>query len=173
MRKVSRTVPAPSELGTAVMGVPAGEELELKLRLEAVMEGVLVSGAVSGRAVGECIRCLDEVELQFEAPIQELFAYPDRVVEEAGDDDVRELQADLIDLEPALRDAVVLALPFQPVCSEDCPGLCVDCGIRLADEPGHHHEVADPRWAALESILTEGMPAGPAEAAEPVDEKEN
>jgi uncharacterized protein len=172
MRKVSRTVPAPSELGTAVMGVPAGEDLELKLRLEAVMEGVLVSGTVSGRSVGECIRCLDEVVFEFEAPIQELFAYPDRVVGDA-DDDVRELEADLINLEPALRDAVVLALPFQPVCSEDCPGLCVDCGIRLADEPGHHHEVADPRWAALESILREGMPADSAQGAESDDEKEN
>jgi uncharacterized protein len=173
MRKVSRTVPAPAELGTAVMGVPEGRDLDLKVRLEAVMEGVLVSGTVTGRAKGECIRCLDEVELDFEAPIQELFAYPDRVVGEAGDDDVRELEADLINLEPALRDAVVLALPFQPVCSEDCPGLCADCGARLADEPGHHHEVADPRWAALESILREGMPAGSANDAEPEDEKES
>ena len=52
------------------------------------------------------------------------------------------LQDDLVDLEPLLRDAVVLALPFQPLCQDDCPGLCVECGARLADDPDHAHERA-------------------------------
>jgi uncharacterized protein len=172
MRKVSRTVPAPGELGTEVIGIPEGTDLELNLRLEAVMEGVLVSGTVSGEAVGECIRCLDEVRLPLEAPIQDLYAYPDRVVVADEDDDVREVQEDLIDLEPALRDAVVLALPFQPVCREDCPGLCSDCGARLADDPGHSHKTIDPRWSALQGALTDGAPAGSA-TGEPHDEKES
>jgi uncharacterized protein len=65
------------------------------------------------------------------------------------------MEGDLIDLEPLLRDAVVLALPFQPTCSEDCPGLCPECGTRLADQPGHTHEAAvDPRWAALQQLST-------------------
>ena len=53
------------------------------------------------------------------------------------------LEDDLVDLEPLLRDAVVLALPFQPLCRDDCPGLCLECGARLADDPDHAHEDAD------------------------------
>lgn len=161
MRRDARTVPAPEDLGTAVIGVPAGEELALDLRLEAVMEGILVSGTVHGRAVGECVRCLTEVVEDVEAEVQELYVYPERarVAVEDGDDeeDVRELEGDLIDLEPALRDTIVPALPFRPVCSPDCPGLCPQCGARLADiedagNAGHTHEVTDPRWAELDRV---------------------
>jgi uncharacterized protein len=72
------------------------------------------------------------------------------------DDDAEEetffLEDGLLDLEPVLRDAVVLALPLQPVCREDCPGLCSECGARLADDPDHHHEAVDIRWAALQGL---------------------
>lgn len=155
MRTVRRTVPAPADLGTDVIGVPQGSAIELDLRLEAVMEGVLVSGTARGRAAGECVRCLDDVGLDVEVDVQELFAYPGRAPEGDEDDEVRELEGDLLDLEPALRDAVVPALPFQPVCSPDCPGLCAQCGARYADEPGHEHDVVDPRWAALQGLAGE------------------
>ncbi len=151
MRKVSRVVPAPADLGTEVIGVPEGSDLGLDLRLESVMEGVLVSGTVRGRVVGECVRCLGEVEQDVVVEVQELFAYPDREYDE--DDDVRRLVGDLIDFEPVLRDAVVPALPFQPVCRDDCPGLCSTCGAPLADDPDHDHDAVDPRWAALSSVL--------------------
>jgi uncharacterized protein len=60
------------------------------------------------------------------------------------------LNGDLLDLEPVVRDAVVLALPFNPLCDPDCQGLCVSCGVRMADaEPGHSHDEVDPRWASL------------------------
>ncbi len=147
------TVKAPADLGTAVIGIPEGSDLELDLRLEAVMEGVLVTGAVRGQAVGECVRCLDEVTCAVDVVLAELFVYPERAAVAAQDgdedDDLRELDGDLLDLEPALRDAVVPMLPFQPVCRPDCPGLCSLCGARLADEPDHSHETLDPRWAAL------------------------
>jgi uncharacterized protein len=157
MRRLRRTVPAPEGLGTEVIGVPSGADVELDLRLEAVMEGVLVTGEVRGTAVGECVRCLGDVRVdlgvELDVTLMELFAYPGRTPEGEGDDDVRELEDDLIDLESALRDAVVTALPFQPVCSGDCPGLCSECGARLADDPEHRHESADPRWAALQGIV--------------------
>ena len=81
--------------------------------------------------------------------IQELFAY------DAGqqDDDVAAMEGDFIDIEPVVRDAVVLGLPLNPVCSEDCPGLCAGCGGSLRDLPDdHHHDEIDPRWAALAAI---------------------
>ncbi|MCF4121658.1 YceD family protein [Antribacter sp. KLBMP9083] len=159
MREVSRTVQAPSDLGTVVIGIPEGSEIMLDLRIESVMEGVLVSGTVSGVAVGECVRCLDEVTVPVSVDLTELFAYPERARAgaAAGDDEAEDVESlldeDLADLEPPLRDSVVTALPFQPLCSPDCPGLCSECGARLADDPGHHHDVVDPRWSALQSML--------------------
>jgi len=153
---VQLTVGAPEDLGTDVIGIRPGTDIELDLRLEAVMEGVLVSGSVRGRAVGECVRCLEEVVEDVDVSIQELYVYPERAaaaVEEGDEDeDVRELEGDLIDLEPALRDEVVPALPFQPLCRPDCPGLCSECGARLADDPDHSHETLDPRWSALSGL---------------------
>jgi uncharacterized protein len=164
MRKVHRTIAAPAGLGTEVIGVPEGSDLELDLRLEAVMEGILVSGTVRGRAVGECVRCLDPVEDEIEADVQELFVYPGRTPEGEDEDELRELVDEMIDLEPVLYDTLVPALPFQPVCRDDCPGLCSECGARLADAPGHTHESADPRWDALQELLAQnehGHGAGP------------
>jgi uncharacterized protein len=150
IRRLSRTLPAPAGLGVEVIGVPEGSELELELRLESVVEGVLVSGDLRARLEGECARCLDPVASSQEAPLQELFLYPDQDVDDV---EALRLEGDLIDLEPVVRDAVVLALPFQPVCRPDCPGLCVVCGVRMADDPAHGHEQADPRWDVLKSTL--------------------
>lgn len=160
MREVARVVAAPADLGTAVIGVPEGADLTLGLRLEAVMEGVLVSGVVRGTAVGECVRCLDEVSEQVTVRVQELFVYPERAeaADEAGDEDTEDealLTDDRADIEPAVRDSLVTALPFQPLCRPDCPGLCSHCGARLEDDPEHHHDVVDPRWAALQTMLEE------------------
>ena len=155
-RTVQRTVGAPEDLGTDVIGVPSGADIELDIRLEAVVEGVLVTGNVRGRAIGECVRCLEEVVEDVDVSIQELYVYPERAaaaVEEGDEDeDVRELEGDLVDLEPALRDVLVPALPFQPLCRPDCPGLCSECGARLADDPDHSHETLDPRWSALSGL---------------------
>lgn len=156
MRRVQRTIPAPVDLGTDMIGIPAGTDLELDLRLEAVMEGVLVTGNIRGRAVGECVRCLDEVLDDVDVPLTELYAYSERarIAEAEGDDleDVRELEGDLIDFEPVLRDAVVPALPSRPLCRPDCQGLCSECGAHLSDDPDHSHETLDPRWAALNRL---------------------
>lgn len=154
-RETNRSVPAPADLGIEVLGVPEGSQVELDLRLEAVMEGVLVTGSASAGLVGECVRCLDELRDTVESTFQELYVYDDAAHDVDADEesDVKRLEGDLLDLEPVLRDAVVLALPFQPLCSPDCPGLCTECGARLADEPDHSHEAPiDPRWAGLAAL---------------------
>jgi uncharacterized protein len=169
MRTVRREAVAPPDLGTELIGIPAGADLELDLRLEAVMEGVLVTGQVRGPLAGQCVRCLEDLESEIEVDLQELFVYPERS-EQDDDDELREIVDEYVDLEPALRDAVVLALPFQPVCRPDCPGLCSQCGQLLADEPGHRHEEQDPRWEALRVLAQQGDEGGPDGVAE--DEKE-
>ena len=154
--EVTRTVSAPAELGIEVLHVPEGSPVDLDLRLEAVMEGVLVTGAARAALEGECVRCLEPISDEVEVTFQELFVYADQASDPADDgqeDGVSRLEGDLLDLEPLLRDAVVLALPFQPLCEEDCPGLCVECGARLADDPDHaHEEPIDPRWAGLAAL---------------------
>jgi uncharacterized protein len=150
MRTLTRSAPAPADLGLDVLGVPTGAPLDLDLRLESVVEGVLVSGTVGAPLSGECVRCLDPITSSLEVDVQELFAYPGG--EQDDENALPELEGDLIDLEPVLRDAVVLALPFQPVCRDDCPGLCSQCGVRLEDDPDHAHDAIDPRWAALQRL---------------------
>lgn len=156
-RQLTFTAPAPADLGIEVLHVPEGSPVEFELRLEAVMEGVLVTGSVNAELVGECVRCLEEIHDEVVADFQELFVYEESDTathpQDGEDDDVSRLEGDLIDLEPLLRDTVVLTLPFQPLCREDCPGLCIECGARLADDPGHQHEEPiDPRWAALQGL---------------------
>ena len=86
--------------------------------------------------------------------IQELYAYEHSTTDETTDEDeVGRMQGDLIDLEPELRDAVVLALPNHPLCREDCPGLCPECGARWDELPADHSpRQADARWAALKHL---------------------
>jgi uncharacterized protein len=157
-KRLTFLAPAPADLGTAVIGVPEGSDIELDLRLESVIEGVLVSGTARVHTVGECARCLDPIVGDMVVDLQELFTHPQddghgrAALIERDEDDLPEMVDDLLDLEPTLRDAVVLALPLAPVCRDDCPGLCVECGARLADDPEHQHDATDPRWAALAGI---------------------
>nr|WP_296073629.1 DUF177 domain-containing protein [uncultured Actinoplanes sp.] len=161
-RALKRVIPAPENLGLELISVPEGSDVELDLVLTSVSEGVYVSGRVRGSLTGECGRCLNEISESFDVPIAELFAYEDSTTEETTDEDeVGRMQGDLIDLEPAVRDAVVLTLPTNPLCRPDCPGLCPECGVHFDDLPADHsHEDVDPRWAALRNLSAE-EPAAP------------
>lgn len=151
---VERVVPAPKDLGLALIRVPEGADLALTLRMESVTEGVLVSARAQATLQGECGRCLREIDGTLDATFQELYAYEHSTTDETTDEDeVGRMQGDLIDLEPELRDAVVLALPNHPLCREDCPGLCPECGTRWDELPADHsHRQVDARWAALKNL---------------------
>jgi uncharacterized protein len=157
MREVRLSAPAPEGLGIVdLIGVPVGAELELDLRLESVMDGVLVSGTVTAPVSGECGRCLTAVSDTLAVTVQELFVYSEAGPGSTQDDEdgVAQMQGDFLDLVPTLRDAVVLALPLTPLCQEDCQGLCATCGERLDDLPvGHTHDTTDARWGALSGLL--------------------
>jgi uncharacterized protein len=147
---VQTSVEAPADLGIDVIGVPPGSPVELDLRLESVIEGVLVSGTAAATVHGQCVRCLREISDKVEVDLQELFVYPGST---ATEDEASRLEGDLIDLEPLLRDDVVLGLPFQPLCQTDCAGLCPVCGVNLNDDPAHGHgSETDSRWDALRGL---------------------
>ncbi|MGE0216795.1 YceD family protein [Mycolicibacterium sp.] len=158
MTTVHTTVPSPLRIGVELIAIDEGAPMALDLRLESVSEGVLVSGTVSAPTSGECARCLTSIAGEVEIDLTELFAYPDSTTDETTEADevgrvTRDGGADVVDLEQPIIDAVGLALPFSPVCREDCAGLCPECGVPLATaEPGHGHEQIDPRWAKLAAL---------------------
>lgn len=168
MARAQGTLSAPAGWQVGASAVVEGTDVHVDLRLESVVDGVLVSGTASIAVVAECSRCLDPVVSQQQVELQELFLFPDRVHDgavvdlptvageafEIAGDEVRMLHEERADLEPALRDAVVLSLPAVPLCRTDCPGLCARCGVRLADNPGHAHETIDPRWQALSDLAS-------------------
>jgi uncharacterized protein len=156
-------------VGVPLVAVAAGDVIEVDMRLESVAEGILLSADVYAVAKGECIRCLDPVEITVERKIQELYRY-EPTNEKGGkrkksgrnertdevdleEDDELWLDGNVMNLETPIRDAIVLDLPVNPLCSEDCLGLCPDCGEKWEKLPeGHSHEVIDARWAGLAGL---------------------
>ncbi|MGG7509512.1 YceD family protein [Plantibacter sp. YIM 135249] len=160
MREHDYEIVLTERMGEGLVAVTEGSTISEHVRFESVHEGILVTGEVDATAVGECGRCLREIALPVEVEFQELFAYPGQ---EASDFEVHD---DHVDLESLVRDAVVLALPFQPVCQPDCPGLDPETGERLAEIPEENPRAeTDPRWAALSSFSTDPS-AGDSSAAD-------
>jgi len=155
MREHSLDIEVPDAMGAGLIGVRQGAELHIDVKLEGLHEGVLVSGHASADATGECSRCLIDISEPIEVDFAELFAY------DASEDFDFFVRDDHVDTEQVVRDAVVLSLPFQPVCRPDCPGLDPVTGERLADlgeQPAR--QVIDPRWAALSGIALDDSAAG-------------
>lgn len=120
------------------------------LRLESVVEGVLVTGSAAAATSLECSRCLTRFAGELEVDVCELFAAPGHT---EGDDDVYRISGMEIELEPLLRDALALALPLKPLCNEACKGLCARCGRDLNEGPCEcKDDEIDPRWAALTTL---------------------
>ena len=136
------------DLHTEMADVPEDEPLDGDLLLESVLDGILVSGNVAGHLTMRCARCLKEFRSEFDLTMEELF------VRDPGPDDDYGLSEHLsLDPEPMVRDAVVLEMPFSPLCRPNCLGLCPVCGgdRNLGECPGH--EPVDPRWAPLEGLF--------------------
>jgi len=149
MRERQRGFDIPEGFGEALAAVPAGERMDLEIRLESVHEGILASVRVETTMHAQCGRCLQNFTAPFEVEFQELFAYTPTEADEYG------VHGDHVNLEPPLRDAVVLALPFQPVCRPDCPGLDPETGDVRDAEVAAESVAVDPRWAALAGLLAE------------------
>ena len=147
-RSYSLNFSAPEAIGNPLLEIPTGTTLEIDFQAESVADGVLISGRVKSRAIGECGRCLEKISEDIDQKFQELFFYESRI--EESDDDLFVMDGDFADIEIPIRDAIVLAMPINPLCKPDCKGLCSECGEKLELlEPGHVHEKTDPRWSGL------------------------
>jgi uncharacterized protein len=152
-RQVERSVTVEQQtLGNLALTVPSGETVQVDVEFESVAEGIYVGGTVEAHLTGECSRCLDPVEQDLGTRIDELFTYPHKV-RKGEEEDVVVLEDETIDLGPLVRDALAVSAEDRPLCRPDCPGLCAQCGARLEDDPDHHHDVIDPRWAALNGLF--------------------
>jgi len=161
MKEYELDIEVPEKVGVELISVPVGGVIEVDARLEAVTEGVLLSAEIYAVAKGECGRCLDPVEVIIDKRVQELYLYEKKVerkkraavVDGFEIDDELLMDGDIMDLESPIRDAIVLSLPGNPLCSDDCQGLCHECGGKWAELPQDHaHEVIDARWAGLAAL---------------------
>ena len=148
----SRTVrvedPVP-DLRIELAAVPEEKPVEGRFLLESVVEGILVTGTVAGRMSLSCARCLRPFDSAFEVEVRELFSAD----APPGGDEYPLQPEGAVDVEPMVRDAVMLALPFSPLCRPDCLGLCERCGgDRNTGECACPEAVTDPRWAALDGL---------------------
>jgi len=124
-------------------------QLDFSLELSSLVEGILVSGRVRGTYVLECIRCLTEFDQRLEVDVSEVLAYESQPGAEEG----YEIAGDHAFLEPVMRDAVILAMPLNPLCRPDCKGLCPVCGAdRNSTDCGHDAGRKDLRWVPLEQL---------------------
>ncbi len=147
MRRVQLSVPLKEKWGEGIVAVAEGQTVEVDAKIESVHEGILVTADVGSAYSGECGRCLTPISAPVEVEFLELFAYPR---EEETD---FEVQDDHVDLETLVRDAVVLALPFQPVCDAGCLGLDPETGEKRTEAAAEEErEPIDPRWAALQQF---------------------
>jgi uncharacterized protein len=163
IRHVERQVETTQAWDDVLIGLPAHSLVDLVCDLEAVGHGVLVTGLARYRLTGQCARCLTPLQRLAEVGFQELFVYlpspgaRDRPGRTEQAEDWPRTDGEIIDLEAVVRDAVVLDLPWTPLCEDDCAGLCVECGANLNRDPGHSHaEPIDARWGGLASWVPSG-----------------
>jgi uncharacterized protein len=152
---------APADLEVGMARLAPGSKMPADIRIESVLDGVLVNLDFEFEVEAECARCLEPFMWTDEAHVTELFLYEEtdsrgRVIPTVQDESdeltVFYVHDDSLDLLEVVRDAIVLDLPLSPLCQPDCLGICQQCGEKLEDAP-HNHESLDQRWAALEGLL--------------------
>lgn len=132
----------------AVGGCPPST-IDAELSLTSMLDGVSVHGTLHGTAAASCSRCLTPLQVPVEIEVREAFLEPG---EETEEDEAYPLEGTLVDLEPLLRDALILNLPTYPRCAEDCVGLCPICGAPRADGCDCTPTTGDPRLAVLADL---------------------
>lgn len=166
MKEYELDIEVPEKIGLDLIAVAVGAVIEVDARLESVAEGILLSADIYAVATGECTRCLDPVEIVIEKRIQELYLYQQKIERKGrapvGDDleleDELVMDGDVMDLQGPIRDKIVLSLPTNPLCSQECKGLCPDCGGKWAElSPDHAHKIIDARWASLTALEIDGL----------------
>jgi uncharacterized protein len=105
-------------------------------RVSRTPQGILVQADFGGDAPAECVRCLVEFQQPLHTSFSELYAFDNRSITDSGlilPEDAN------VDLEPLVREYLLVEFPISPLHDEDCKGLCAVCGIDLNEVSEHHH----------------------------------
>lgn len=166
-KPIDTVFPAPSGIGDDIVGVREGADVRVVGSFDSIVDGLVFTGRIEAPLTAECTRCLKPIDPDWTVNATLFFPYDAPGADDgrgngeveiiAGEDeaeDVYPLSSDgaFADMESPLRDTLVEALPLQPLCKEDCLGLCPQCGVDLNEDPDHHHDVTDIRFAALEQF---------------------
>lgn len=173
-KSVDLDCPAPSGIGDGIIGVEEGSDVHVEGSFDSIADGLIFNGLIVAPVHAECIRCLKPISKDWHVNAMAFFPYNsdvagrgasrstpadkhgdiDIIAEEDEAEDTYPLSAGsaYADVEALVRDNLVESLPLQPLCEEDCQGLCPQCGINLNDNPDHHHDVTDIRWAGLAGL---------------------
>lgn len=166
-KPIDAVFPAPSGIGDDIVGVREGADVRVVGSFDSIVDGLVFTGRIEAPLTAECTRCLKPIDPDWTVNATLFFPYDAPGADDgrgtgeveiiAGEDeaeDVYPLSSDgaFADMESPLRDTLVEALPLQPLCKEDCLGLCPQCGVDLNEDPDHHHDVTDIRFAALEQF---------------------
>lgn len=144
-----RQVFSGSLAGLSVTGsaVPEDAEVTVSVMLDAVPGGIVATGTVTAPWTGPCRRCLADASGIIHMEVREVFE------EDPDPEQTYPLHGDKLDLEPLVRDAVLLELPLAPLCRDDCAGICPTCGADRNVAPCRCEAATnDPRWAALDAL---------------------
>lgn len=167
-KPVDAVFPAPSGIGDDIVGIKEGTDVHVVGSFDSIVDGLVFTGRISAPVSTECTRCLKPINRDWTVDVTTFFPYDapngndarngkgevDIIAGEDESEDVYLLSGDgaFADLEALIRDTLAESLPLQPLCREDCRGLCPQCGADLNEDPDHHHEVVDDRFAALAAL---------------------
>lgn len=165
-KAIDADFPAPSGIGDDVVGVAEGAPVHVTGSFDSIVDGLVFSAHLSAPVSTECTRCLKPIERDWQTDVTAFFPYEEQdggkdakgeVDIIAGEDESEDIYPLLAagafaDIEALLRDALTEALPLQPLCREDCLGLCPQCGVDLNEQPDHRHDITDIRFAALADL---------------------
>ena len=149
LKNIEITIPV-STFDFADKRLDDATEIDIALQLESINGGIIVQGTVTGQSHLLCGRCLREIDYANVASIDEMYQrVPDNP-------DAYPIEGESLDLQPMVREMVLLSLPDTPLCKADCPGLCPQCGADLQRAPcGCQAQRFDERWAILDQLREE------------------
>ncbi|NMM98948.1 YceD family protein [Bifidobacterium olomucense] len=171
-KQIDADFPAPSGIGDTIVGIQEGAPVHVRGQFDSIVDGLVFTGRLVAPFVSECTRCLKPIDEDWPVDVTVFFPYEsaadsgrgkrgDAANEEidivAGEDEAEDTyplleRGAFADIEAMIRDALVESLPLQPLCKPDCKGLCSQCGVDLNEEPDHHHDVTDLRFASLAGL---------------------
>jgi len=126
-------------------------DVEGTVQVTRMPQGLLFRVHLRATTPEVCVRCLKPIRQEVVAAFEELYAFSEKNMTESG---LLYPSSGIVDLSPLIREAMILAIPFRPLCSPDCKGLCPVCGADLnVEDCGHQKAPTDPRWAALQDVL--------------------